>query len=128
MRMPFYPLLILILSQIHHCSSCMSTRTVSSIPTLRNCPSCDVSTLSGSSFTPTATQTPGTAYFLRGVDPVNWCDVAQINCIPEDGSRQTVAINVIVDSVSTQLATGCAVANSVANALLCSTGNVWTYK
>nr|Q8IG42.1 RecName: Full=Uncharacterized protein C29E4.9 [Caenorhabditis elegans] len=74
----------------------MSTRTVGSIPALRNCPSCDVSTLSGSSFTPTSTQTPGTAYFLRGVDPANWCDVAQINCIPEDGSMQTVAINVIV--------------------------------
>ncbi|CAL2037966.1 unnamed protein product [Caenorhabditis brenneri] len=119
--------LLLLISHVPLIFSCMSTRTVSSVPTLRNCPSCDVSTLSGSSFTPTATETPGTTYFLRGVDPVNWCDVAQVNCIPEDGSMQTVTINVIVDSVSTSLATGCGSANSVANALLCSSGNVWTY-
>ncbi|CAI2348728.1 unnamed protein product [Caenorhabditis sp. 36 PRJEB53466] len=105
----------------------MSTKSVVSLPTLRNCPSCDISTLSGSSFTPTDTVTPGTAYFLRGVDPVNWCDVAQINCIPEDGSSQTVTISVIVDSQSTAVATGCGSASSAANALLCSSGNVWTY-
>ncbi|EFO88333.1 hypothetical protein CRE_12226 [Caenorhabditis remanei] len=67
-----YLLLTLFSLKIPLVLTCMSTRTTGTIPALRNCPSCDVSTLSGSSFTPTATQTPGTAYFLRGVDPVNW--------------------------------------------------------
>uniref|UniRef100_A0A8R1EQC5 C6 domain-containing protein n=1 Tax=Caenorhabditis japonica TaxID=281687 RepID=A0A8R1EQC5_CAEJA len=61
------------------------------------------------------------------VKPTHSCDVGQVNCIPEDGSRQTVEIAVIVDSESTILASGCGNANSAANALLCSTGNVWTY-
>ncbi|CAI5445638.1 unnamed protein product [Caenorhabditis angaria] len=107
--------------------ACVATQSSTATPSLRNCPSCDVSTLSGSTFTPTTSDTPGTAYFLRGVDPTNWCDTAQVNCLSADGATVTVRIDIVIDGTSTQISSGCSEVHSIANLLQCNSNNQWTY-
>ncbi|CAD6197798.1 unnamed protein product [Caenorhabditis auriculariae] len=106
---------------------CSSDATMNCMPT-GTCPSCNVESLVGTSFPPTATDTPATAFFLRGIDPITWCDTAQVNCVTEDGALQTVRIDMISGGATTSLGTGCKVVNSDPNALLCNSQNQWTYQ
>ncbi|CAB3402919.1 unnamed protein product [Caenorhabditis bovis] len=117
--------LITISTVIPTITACLATRT--SVPTLANCPACNFASLSGSSFQQTDTEAAGTAYFLRGVDPVNWCDTAQINCLTDDGSSRTVRIDIIANGVRNAVGTGCGESHSIPNVLQCNSNNQWAF-